>query len=249
MAAPVVESKGTAAAVASGTTVAPTLPGSVAANDVLFLLANSYTGAGANNTTFTDPGGWTRVTATAYTNQFFANNGMVGLWWLRATGGESGTVTLVRGGTTTEVFQAQVYRVSGAETTGNPWDQVVVNAASGGGANLSWPAVTVLGAQRTLLAVYVNGANANIGTVTASDLSLYTSLGRDGTALGSTSSVEAWYDSGVASAQQADSTGGGSVNGWATVHISLTPVSVPWPDPAYHDPATLRVVQSGYRNR
>lgn len=215
------------------------------ANDLLFLLVNSYTGGGTNDTTFSDPSGWTRITATAYVNQFFSNNGMVGLWWKRAAGTEGGTtVSVVRGGTTTEVFQGQVYRVSGAETVGNPWDDVQVNNTAGGTVTVGWLSTTVLAPERTMLALVVNTANANLTSMTAT----YTSVGRDGTALGSTSSVEAFWDPDVTSAQSADAQGG-APNGWATVHLSIKPYVIPWPDPTYHDTATLRVGMSALRNR
>lgn len=220
MAAPIVQSKGTAAAVASGTTVSPTRPGSIAANDIEILFANSYTGAGSNNTTYTDPVGWTRITATAYVNQFFANNGMLGLWWRRAAGGESGTVSLVRGGTTSNVFHAQLYRISGCITSGNPYDAFTVFTGSGG-ASITYSSVTAAGNERTLLALAVTITNAAITLPSG-----YSTLVRDGTASGATSSLEAFHLANqLAGSYSSSSASGGGTNGSGSVHLAFAPAA------------------------
>lgn len=219
MAAPVVQSKGTVAAVASGTTVAPTRPSSLAANDIEFYVANSYTGAGSNNTTFTDPTGFTLITKTAYVNQFFANNGMLGVWWRRAAGGETGTVNCVRGGTTTNVFQAQIYRISGCVATGNPYDAFTFFTGSGG-TSISYSSVTAAGNERTLLGVAVSITNGAIALPSG-----YTSMVRDGTALGATSSLEAFYLANqLAGSYSSSSATGGGTNGSGSIHIAFAPV-------------------------
>lgn len=220
MAAPVVQSKGTAAAVASGTTVSPTRPGSIAANDIEILWVNSYTGAGSNNTTFTDPVGWTRITATAYVNQFFANNGMMGLWWRRAAGGETGTVSCVRGGTTTNTYHGQLFRISGCVATGNPYDAFTAFTGSAG-ASITYSSVTAAGNERTLLALAVTVTNAAIALPSG-----YTSMVRDGTALGATSSLEAFYLANVTSgAYSSSSATGGGTNGSGSVHLAFAPAA------------------------
>lgn len=220
MAAPVFQSKGTAAVVASGTTVSPTRPGSIAANDIELLWANSYTGAGSNNTTFTDPATWTRITATAYVNQFFANNGMMGLWWRRAAGGESGTVSLVRGGTTTALFHAQLYRISGCTISGNPYDAFTAFSGSAG-ASITYSSVTAAGNERTIVALAVTVTNAAIALPSG-----YTSMVRDGTATGATSSLEAFYLANqLAGAYSSSSATGGGTNGSGSVHLAFAPAA------------------------
>jgi hypothetical protein len=221
MAAPVVQSKGTAAAVATGTTVSPTRPASISANDIEILWVNSYTGGGANNTTFTDPSGWTRITATAYVNQFFANNGMMGLWWRRAAGGESGTVSVVRGGQTTHLYHGQLFLISGCVTTGNPYDAFTVFTGSGGAA-ITYSSVTASSpGSRTLLAL--------AATVTNSAITLpsgYTTLVRDGTALDAGGSLEAFHLANVAAGSYSSSSAaGGGTEGSGSVHLAFAPVA------------------------
>jgi hypothetical protein len=224
-------SKGTAVAVASGTTVSPTLPPSIEANDILILVANSFTGGGSNNTTFTDPSGWTRLdTNQAYVNQFFAENGKVGVWWKRAAGGESGTVSVVRGGTTTEVFHAQIYRFSGMIATGSPVrGQAEFSTA---GTSASFSSLGVLSGD-LIVGIAVNALSLGISPVVGTGSVTYTERAEDATSLGSDSDLELFTRSAPADGSYiADgSPESASVSGWWTMHLGLIPVGAPPPPP------------------
>jgi len=94
----------------SGTTgIAADYPGTVDADDIIFLgLHTSYA------TTWDTPSGF-GVVNDSYNNA---------LYWKRASGSESGSVTCATNSAATQTMYATMYRVSGAITTGTPYEQL-----------------------------------------------------------------------------------------------------------------------------
>jgi hypothetical protein len=151
---PYVKAQGT---ISTGvTTGAPTvtIPAHIA-NDILIVVAMAWapTPAAAMNQIPT-PSGWALVGTQAKLPTAAATaDGWVGVFWRRATGAGT-TVTLTRDagwdtGNDT-CYNARAYVIGGCITTGDPWD---ATATAGGytAANQAFPAVTVSGAERTVV--------------------------------------------------------------------------------------------------
>ena len=217
-AAPTVVNKGTAAS-GTSTSVSPAYPSSINANDIVFILAisNQPNGIGVINT----PSGFTQVAQGTYQNSSAVNRGRSALFWKRAAGGESGTVAVTRSGDsgTDGSYIAQMYRVSGAITSGDPWDAATPRYGPGN-ATVTWDAVTVSGSERTLLAFAAQADNAS----TVDPPSTYSGLVTDVTASGTDSEVRLLYKQNVSSDGQVTATGG-ETEGWTTFHVSMKPPS------------------------
>lgn len=219
-AAPSVISKGTAAA-GTATSIAPAYPASVLANDIVFILVISHqpVSIGVINT----PAGFTQAAQGTYTNSSAVNQGRAALFWQRAAGGETGTVTISRTGDTGTdgSFFGQMYLVRGAETTGDPWDAVIARFGPGN-TTVTWNAVTVSGAERTLLA-FVSQAN-NVAVATPST---YTAtVTADATANGTDAELQL-FDKANVSADGSVTATGGEIIGWTTFHVAVKPPAPP----------------------
>src|SRR3990167_4740869 len=162
MTAPVVNTtRGTAAAgtAASVTPGYPAPTGGILANDIVWLLAISHqpVSIGGINT----PSGFTQAAQGTYQNSALANRGRAALFWKRAVGGESGTVSVSRTGDTGTdgVLFAQMYLTRGGVTTGNPYDAITARYGPGN-TTVTFDSVAVGGAERTLLAFCAQADNA-----------------------------------------------------------------------------------------
>ena len=215
-AAPAVISKGTAAAGVL-TSISPSYPPGVAADDMIFMLVinNQPNGIGAIAT----PAGFAEAAQGRYSNSSSIDRGTAAIFWQRALGGESGTVSVTRTGDTGAdgVFFAQMYRVSGAVLTGNPWDAVTPRYGPGN-ATITWDAVTVSGAERTLLAFAVQADNIFAGTPAG----YAATVTGDATTAGTDAVLQLFDNANVSSDGVVTSTGGVTA-GWTTFHVSLRP--------------------------
>lgn len=178
MAAPYVAAKGTASAVTTGAST-PTYPAGVAANDIVFLLVISHqpNGIGVIDT----PTSFTQVAQGTYANSGSTDQGRAALFWRRASGSLTGTISVTRTGDTGTdgVLYSQLYRVVGAVTSSDPWDAATADYGPGN-ATVDIPSVTVSGAERTLLAFIAQADNAS----TVDPPSGYVGLVTDTTATG-----------------------------------------------------------------
>lgn len=219
MAAPVVVSKGTASA-ATTATVTPSYPASVGADDIVFLLAisNQPVSIGVINT----PTDFAEVAQGTFQNNTPADRGRVALFWRRATGSLTGTVSVTRTGDTGTdgVFFAQMYRVTGCVTTGDPWDAVTPRYGPGN-ATVTFDAVTVSGTERTLLAFCAQADNASTVDPPAS----YSGLVTDTTTSGTDAELRLLYLENQSSGPSTTATGG-ETEGWATFHVAVAPPAI-----------------------
>jgi len=221
MAAPYVASKGTASAVTTGAST-PTYPASVAANDIIFLLAISHqpVSIGVINT----PTDFTEVAQGTYANSGSTNQGRVALFWRRASGSLTGTVSVTRTGDTGTdgTFYTQMYRVVGAVTSGTPWDAATTDYGPGN-ATVDIPSVTVSGAERTLLAFIAQADNAS----TVDPPSGYVALATDTTATGTDAELRICHRRNIDTTigGGATTTTGGETEGWGVFHLSMIPQS------------------------
>jgi hypothetical protein len=215
--APVVVSKGTASAVTTAT-VTPSYPASVQANDIIFILVISHqpVSIGVINL----PSGWNEAGQGTYANNVPTNQGRVALFWKRAVGGESGTVSITRTGDTGTdgCFFAQMYQVTGCVTSGNPWDAVVAKYNGNGATTVTWDAVTVSGSGRTLLAFVAQADNVASGTPSGYTQTVTASATNTGT----DAELQLFDEKDVFSDGSITATGG-QTEGWVTYHISAIP--------------------------
>ena len=123
---------GGTAAGANGGAVAPTLPASVAANDIIVLFAIFYNdGTGTVPTTITWPATYTQGNSATVKDASGNARGIAGWAWKRAAGGESGTVSISANGTASNTASGSLgncCRIPGCTRTGNPWEDSQVNA-------------------------------------------------------------------------------------------------------------------------
>lgn len=218
MVAPYVASKGTASAVTTGAST-PTYPASVAANDIIFLLVISHqpVSIGVIDT----PTSFTEVAQGTYANSGSTNQGRAALFWRRASGSLTGTISVTRTGDTgvDGVLFAQMYRVVGAVTSGDPWDAATTDYGPGN-ATIDIPSVTVSAAERTLLAFVAQADNA----ATVDPPPGYIGLVTDTTTTGTDAELRVFHrrniDTGAAT-----TAAGGETTGWASFHVSVKPAA------------------------
>jgi hypothetical protein len=215
-------SKGTANA-STGTSVTPSYPTAVQANDIIFLLAISYQPNGVAE--IGEPSGFTVVNdGVTYLRQDFLNSssvavGRAALFWKRATGSETGTVTVTRTGDTgnDSCFFAQLYLVRGCATASDPWDDIDFDPGPGN-ATVDYPAITVSGNERTLAAFVAQADNLS----TVDPPSDYAGVVTDVTGTGTDAELRLVYKENVSTDGATTSTGG-ETEGWIVFHLSLKP--------------------------
>lgn len=212
MAAPGAPTKGTAAA-STTTSVAPTYPASIAANDIVLLVVESYqpSSPGAVST----PAGWTLLG----NSPLITGSHQAYVFWRRATGALSGTVTVTRTGTTgnSTVFYAQMYRITGCETSGNPFDGYMSDLYSAG-TTPAYPAQPAIGEERRLVALWCN-ANNVLGTTPTG----YTALAGDTTTTGADGGLQLFHKTDARNANTAASQTTAVAVSCATFQISFKP--------------------------
>jgi hypothetical protein len=124
----------------TGTTLGAAVPASTAANDILFILAWTST----SNVITESDGLWTRISGAENANGSYA------LFWRRA-GASEATANLACTGTvgTGSIFCARMWGFIGAETTGDPYEALVVNyQATTAATAIAGTDITTLGTDR-----------------------------------------------------------------------------------------------------
>lgn len=154
MAAPAFGAAGTyLAGTAANSAVA--YPASVGAGDILLMAMYIE-----STTAVTPPGSWVQKATVAVTG---VSAHTFRLFWIRATGGESGTVTFTHSSAYRECMMA---RYTGCVASGDPFDTAGVNTASSTTPSSATPAVTLTtGGADELLVWYTT--NFDGGTFTA----------------------------------------------------------------------------------
>lgn len=232
-AAPVPVSKGTvseANLLTSGTTSAtPSYPADVAANDIVFILVGTHGATTLNDAVYVAPAGFEIAAQATKRTSTGTVRGRVALMWQRAAGGESGTVTVETtqtcGTANNCALHTQMYRITGAVTTGDPWDDIQTTdetAGAPGSATLTWLEVTVSGTERTLLA-FVSQGDETPGAGTPTGYAA-TIAGDFLTALVPDSQL-VLFDLQDTSTDGAVTGTGGEANGWRTFHLSIAPAT------------------------
>jgi len=223
VAAPVPQAKGALDTSSAGTLVVPYPAAGVEPDDIAFMVVLSHqpVSIGVINT----PPGFTEIVQGTYRNSGAADQGRAALFWKRCDGTEEGTtVTFTRTGDTgvDTTFGGQIYIVRLCTATGDPWDDAVSKFDGDGSTTITYPAVTVSGAERTLLAFLVQADNSPVAgapTGYAATLGLETwPTGTDGQA-GCFDLQDVAADGSVTSAN-------GEVTGWVSFHVSAKPVVV-----------------------
>ena len=189
------------------TSVTPNFMGGILAGDKIYLQAvNVEPTIGTIDT----PVGWTRVSEETFTW------GTTALFYKTASGSEAGTQTVTRSassGAPSSYFMAQMYQYRDASAT------VSIDATDDhsvtGNSTITWRALTLSNAHRTLAAFFVdyNGTSLSAPTGYA-----------DGTAVDSSSLISG-VNIGVFTKADTDTapavTSSGSFDGWSTWHIAL----------------------------
>jgi len=226
-AAPTVASRGTGDAVTTGD-LTLTLPSSITQDDIIVVAVIYWSPASTSNIdAMSTPAGYTQIAETG-TPASGTIDGRIGYFWKRAVGGET-TVTITRptmgGGSASDTgndtcFAGQSYRITGANTTGNPWDGAVFNGPSTS-TTVTYSAVTVSAAERTLLAIQAIQDNV----ATATPPSTYTVVGAaDNGVTGTDYGFAAYYKSNVSSDGSVTNTVSTLAQGyWGSLHISFRP--------------------------
>jgi hypothetical protein len=120
-----------------------------AANDLLIMQASSD-----NDSALTIVAGWTAFSDQVNVSTTYAAR----LWWKRATGTESGTVTVTRAtGSANATFVAVMSHFTSVRTTGLPYEGL--SAASGTSTNFVGPAVVASGRTRLACTYHQLGDN------------------------------------------------------------------------------------------
>lgn len=229
MAAPVLVSKGTASFVNGAGDVTPSYPASLAAGDIVFLLALTASGGGAGYVlgSILVPSGFTYAAAGTYRTSGGVSRGRANLFWKRAAGGESGTVTIVWSSSNKGVnpaLGAQMYRVTGCPSSGVPWESLLVageDLAGVGSATITWPAIQVGGTERTLLA-FLGQADDLPGAATPTD---YAATLAPDTVDGASDEQLVVFDKSNTSSDGSITAANGEANGWLGFHLSLHAVA------------------------
>ncbi len=223
MAAPAYAAVGTAnGATTNSLSLSAGFPATVNPNDIALLLVIRYNPNGVSSDIST-PSGFTIGAKNTFQNSSAVIVGRAALFWKRCDGTEDGaTISLScpDGDTGTDgVFYARCCTFSGCETSGDPWDAIVFRGGPGN-ATVTFDAVTVSGAERTLVIGCVQAANTDPGSVAG-----YTPRVSGGTTTGSDAHLKVWDKANVSS-DGSTTAPTGTTLGWATWHISLKPPGV-----------------------
>jgi hypothetical protein len=130
----------------NGTSIDVNYTSTVNLNDCLVMQVIKY----ALNT-FTTPSGWIELTQAQY-----IGTATIATYIKRATGSESGTVT-VQTGASSVWNHGTMFRVSGVVTSGTMYEDFT-DAGASSGTTINIPVITTLGANRLAIALYYIGA-------------------------------------------------------------------------------------------
>ncbi len=184
--APVAVSAGALTALHTVGAIDVAYPAGLSANDIVLLITNSQ-----QDNPVTSAPGFTQIGT-----QQLINDGVPlailargGVWWMRAAGTESGTVSVQRGsnGSSGDIFYGVMIAYSGCITSGDPYEGLEENVQNGGTNPAVANAVTTLGPNRTVLCVMNQvdnslrgGASAGPATGWANRVTERDNVGNDG---------------------------------------------------------------------
>lgn len=134
----------------TGTSFTATEPSGAAQNDILLM----WIVVAGTNTSFVGPSGWTQLHALP------ATSADVWLYWIRRG---AGAPSFAVSWTTSSFFEWGVHAVSGAETSGSPFDADVANARTTG-TDPNPPSVTTTVSNDLIMIFGMNWQGVNSGT-------------------------------------------------------------------------------------
>lgn len=204
--------------------VSPTLPASVAANDILVLAACPHAaGTTSPPTAITWPSLFVQGGLLALKDATGAQTGCFGWAWARAAGGETGTRSISYNGTG-DSCTSQAFKIPGAVTSGDPWEDLQSNNPNYTTA-VTWPSATMTLSSGGLSFLLWGVADNLTSTVPAG----WTSSSANGTTTGSDTEVDSRYRQPGATGTYSpagftlSAPGAGSgAYGWANFHIMFT---------------------------
>lgn len=169
--APTVVNVGTVAV--GTTTCTPAFPASIAANDILFIVAESV---GGQN--YATPSGWAHVSSdgTPVSPVPQGTNTQLTVFWRRYDG--TGSAPALTG--TTDHCLARQIAIRGCPATGNPWNTVTTTTEAVSDTTAVWPDATTLVTDTLVLLIIATSADpaaastAEIGAVTNANLTSIT---------------------------------------------------------------------------
>lgn len=211
-AAPLFIDKSTAAS-GNGATINQNYMGTILAGDLLVVVGLSYQeSGGVIGDVVVDTPGWSEAGGQSFRNSTPINVGTFKAYTKIAVGGETGSITLSRTGSTggSTIFYTQMYRFRGTNLQVEDFDW---NILGDGNATVTYNAVTVGGAERTLIALC-----GQIGAQ-PSTASGYTNKATDESG-GVVVDLRCDVKEDVASDGSVTASGGNNA-GWATIHISI----------------------------
>lgn len=219
MAAPTVGTAGTNSA-GTGASVTPTLPAGISADDIILVWAVSCETGGTATTVFTWPSGFTEGRAVSIKSSTGTVNGLAGWAWKRAAGGESGTITVSRDGSTgnSTSFLSNCVAITGCINSGNPFEVDAFNNPNWS-TTADWPSITTIGPNDTLVILFLHGDNVNTSTPTN-----YTAVVSNATTSGKDSGADCdkRENVGPGTYDPANATISGDDTGYATFQIAFT---------------------------
>lgn len=204
---------GATAVSGTGSSIDQGYMGSIVAGDILIIFAGSYQEMGGSIGDIDTPSGWTPCGGgIGFRNSSLVNVGTAKAFYKIATGSEVGSVTITRTGSTggSNAFSSQMYQFRGGSS--GIVEDFSTNQLGDGNATVSWNAVAVGGAERTLIALC-----AQIG-VTCDTPSGYTNEGD--VAIGGAIALRCDVREDVSSDGSVTATGGDTA-GWLSIHISI----------------------------
>lgn len=159
---------GTSFAQGTGTSLGPTAPATVDANDILVVLGMSHQPVSVG--TISWPSGYTEGQQVDIKDSSGTVIGRAGWAWKRAAGTEDGaaqTITRTGDSGTDSAFQGGCFRIAGCATSGNPFDTPPTPVAPNATTTVDWPSVTTSSAEVCLILVHlIGGLNSNVSTPT-----------------------------------------------------------------------------------
>lgn len=164
MAAPGPPVAGTSAQATTGT-VSPTLPASIAANDIIVVWAVDHQPVSVG--TMSWPSGFTEGQQVDIKDSTGVVIGRAGWAWKRAAGGESGTISVTRTGDTgtDSAFGANCCKIPGCITSGDPFETPPTPVNPNATTTVDWPSVTIAAAESmSLILKLMGGLNSNTST-------------------------------------------------------------------------------------
>jgi hypothetical protein len=215
--------KGTASAVGAASGVpgpaTPTYMGSISANDIILCQAIVGTLSGQTMGRINPPTGFEEICQGGFRNSGGAGRGHMAFFWRRATGSESGTVSVSTTFTSTNesTIHAQLYRVTGVPTTGVPWESLSPNFTGDGSTTLTW-FVSDIAASGTGRLVLAMGGQLDDAPGASTPTNYSNTVGTDTNNSNQDTQLFCFDRTNTDTAAQVTANNG-ETGGWATLHL------------------------------